>query len=86
MSTDAEQDAAIGALVGKPRVSIEFDPFGLFAIVGMVQFAQRHPQFPPTLVNFAEEFIAVAKHKLAPDGGPVADAIERGNDPSQDEI
>ena len=84
-SEESEQLAAIRELPGKPRIPMEFDPFGLYAIVSMVQLAQRHPEFPASLVNFAEEFVAVAKHKLAPDGGPLADAIERGNDPMQDE-
>lgn len=67
------------------RVSIDFDGACLFCIIAAVQLALRHPYAPASTRAILLEFIEHAKQKLAPNGGPIADAIDRGNDTEQDE-
>lgn len=85
-STEAEQLAALEAMAKEGRrICIDFDGFALFEVVSAAQLAMRHPQLPASMRQALLQFIEHASGKLAPGGGPIADAIARGNDPAQDE-
>jgi hypothetical protein len=65
---DAVDSNAIAAALGNcPSVKIEMSPHGIFALVGLLQLALRHPNIQPDseTAKIGQEFIQGARTILA---------------------
>lgn len=88
MDPTPEQEAAFLAQLrektdaGEPAV-IALEPMELVILVGAVQLALRHPQYPASHRATSAAFVADALAYFA-DAPAVAAVIEAGNDPDQD--
>jgi hypothetical protein len=66
------------------RIVMEIPTIKIFQIVGAIQLALRHPDFPSSSAETCMEFLRQLQSQLAGDYPVLAQLIEQGFDPAYD--
>jgi hypothetical protein len=75
---------AFRAMATDMPVRVDITPLAGFALVATIQFALRHPQFPPSVGATAEAFARELQQHIAQRLPLVGELMEAGWDPAQD--